>query len=168
VSYDFDPEMDFTTVKAYDWLPFPEKMQVNELTIKHVKSAVNNELREKGLLQVPGTPDILIAFHAAKEKKIDIQEWGYAYDDRDYYHGGYYPRRWHGEPYRRDYTEFRRGFDTYEYEVGTLILDFVDARTNSLIWRGTARGVIGADTNSQKITKVIKKILEHFPPQNEN
>jgi hypothetical protein len=164
VSYDFDPEINFLSMKTYDWLPGPEKAQVNELTIKHIKLAVNNELKAKGLQMASENPDMLIALHGGKEKKVDTQEWGYAYDDRDYYHRGYYPRQWHGESTGRDYFEYRRGIDTYEYEVGTLILDVVDAKTKSLIWRGTATGVVDSHITPGKINEVVKKILENFPP----
>jgi len=164
VSYDFDPEINFSSMKTYGWLPIPEKAQLNELTIKHIKRAVNNELNAKGLQMASENPDMLIALHGGKEKKVDIQEWGYSYDNQDYQHLGYYPGPLHGEPAGRDYFEYRRGIDTYEYEVGTLILDVVDAKTKSLVWRGTATGVVDSNITPEKINEVVKKIIENFPP----
>jgi hypothetical protein len=31
---------------------------------------------------------------------------------------------------------------TYEYPGGTIVVDVVDARSDSLVWRGTAAGVL--------------------------
>jgi Domain of unknown function (DUF4136) len=170
VSYDYDPEINFAALRTFDWLPVPEKAQAkaqsNELTIKHIKLAVSRELNAKGLQMSSENPDILIALHGGKEKKVDVQEWGYGYRDRDYSHWGLAPRGpWYPQPAGRDYFDYRRGLDTYEYEVGTLIIDFIDAKTKSLIWRGTATGVVDPTVTSEKINEVVKKILENFPPE---
>jgi hypothetical protein len=52
------------------------------------------------------------------------------------------------------------------YTEGTLIVDFVDAKTATSIWRGTATGTIGsAQSNQQKIQEAIRKMLESIPPR---
>jgi len=164
VNQDFDPEYDFAGVKTYDWLPMPEKSQINEIALKRIKIAVNQELKTKGLQMSAETPDMLIALRAGREKRMDVQEWGYGYDDRDYYHGAWFPGRVPVEPAGRDYFEYRRGVDTYEYEVGTLVLDFVDAKKKELVWRGTASGIIDPTKTSEQINEVVAKLLENFPP----
>ena len=164
VSYDFDQELNFSTIKTFDWMPVPEKAQVNELTIKHIKYAVSRELQAKGLQITSINPDMLIAFHAGKEKKVDVQEWGYVYDDHEYYHWRPSYQEVAGGPSGRDYLEYRRGTETYEYEIGTLILDFVDAKKKSLIWRGTARSEVDPGRSSEQINDAVKKILVNFPP----
>jgi hypothetical protein len=163
VSYDFDPEIDFSRIKTYDWMPIPEKAQMNELTLKHIKHALNMQLETKGLRLTSENPDMLIAVHGGKEKRVDTQEWGYAYD-YDYSHTGPFPRRIFREPAGPDYMQYRRGIDTYEYEIGTLILDFVEAKKKSLIWRGTSVGVIDPSKTSEQINEVVTKMLENYPP----
>jgi hypothetical protein len=54
------------------------------------------------------------------------------------------------------------------YEAGTLVLDFVDTRTNRLVWRGwaedTVDGVIdNQDWMEQKIDEAVTRILETRP-----
>ena len=165
VSYDFDHEVNFSAIKTYDWLPVPEKAKGDELLMKHIRSATNNELQAKGLKMSSENPDILIAIHGGKEKRVDFQEWGYAYDKHDYDHWGPgYPWGYYRQPAGRDYTEYRRGIDTYEYEIGTLMLDFVDAKKKELIWRGTARAVIDPGKSADQVNEAVKKILEPFPP----
>ena len=84
VNYDFDPGADFTSFKTYAWSPIPEKAPMNELTMKRVKMAVDKQLKAKGLSMTLENPDLLIVFSGGKEKRVDVQEWGYGHDDRDY------------------------------------------------------------------------------------
>jgi hypothetical protein len=169
VHYDFDREVDFGLIQTYDWMSVPQKTPDNELTLKHIKSAVNKQLKSKGLTLTSNNPDVLIAMHGGKEKKVDVQEWGYAYRDRDYYHTGpyypnMYPSPYPADPQGRDNIEYRRGTDTYEYEVGTLIIDFVDAKKKELIWRGIATGVVNSNIAAEDIDRIVAKIMENYPP----
>ncbi len=165
VNYDFDPEYNFSAIKTYDWLPVPEKVKTDELTIKHIRRAVNTQLEEKGLKLTSGNPDMLIAVHGSKEKKVDVEEYEYGYSDFGAYHA--FPR-WGAGPFLGrpgpDYYEQRSGTEKYEYEVGTLILDFVNAKNKELIWRGTASGVIDPGKTAQDINEAVTKLLENFPP----
>ena len=165
VNYDYDQTVDFASIKTFDWMPVFTKPWGNELTVKHIKRAVDNQLEAKGLRMSSAHPDILIALHGGKKKKIDVQEWGYAYRDNDFYHSGpFYRRPFYGEPFGRDSVEYRRGTDTYEYEVGTIILDFVDTGKKELIWRGMATGVVGTDMTPEEINTIVAKILINYPP----
>jgi len=165
VNYDFDPEADFTRLKTYIWSPVSEISPMNELTMKRIKIAVDKQLKTKGLTVTSSeNPDMLIALNTAREKRVDVQEWGYGYDDRDYSSDRWYPGGIPVTPEGRDHFEYRRGVDTYEYEVGTLVLDFVDAKKKELVWRGTASGVIDPGKTAEQINEVITKMLENFPP----
>jgi hypothetical protein len=169
VHYDFDREVNFALIQTYDWMSVPQKTKDNELTLKHIKSAVNKQLQAKGLNVTSNNPDVLIAVHGGKEKKVDVQEWGYAYRDRDYYNtGAYYPYMYPTpypvDPPGRENIEYRRGTDTYEYEVGTLIIDFVNAKKKELIWRGIATGVVDSNMTAEDIDRIVAKIMENYPP----
>lgn len=164
INYDYDPEFDFAVLKTYDWMSIPKKHRANELTIKHIKSAVNRELRARGLTMTSENPDVLIALHGGKEKKVDVQEWGYAYGHGGYYGGGPYWRGAYGRPYGPETYHYRRGIDTYEYEVGTLIIDFVEAKKKELLWRGSAFGVVDPHITIEEINEIIGKILANYPP----
>jgi len=165
VNYDFDPEADFASLKTYAWSPIPEKAPMNELTMKRIKIAVDKQLKAKGLTVTSSENfDMLIALNTAREKRVDVQEWGYGHDDRDYSNDRWYPGRMPATADGRDYFEYRRGVDSYEYEVGTLVLDFVDAKKKELVWRGTASGVIDPGKTAEQINEVITKMLENFPP----
>jgi hypothetical protein len=55
-----------------------------------------------------------------------------------------------------------------EYDEGTLVLDMVDARTNKVVWRGSARGVVNGLIDNQnlmerKIDEAVRRMLEPLP-----
>ena len=148
IEYDYDTEADFTNLNSFDWLTSPEEVRENELVAKRVRNAVNRNLTAKGFRKVSESPDLLIALYIGRQLKRDYLDSGYSYPE----HTAYQPR----DPIR-----------AYEYEEGTLTLDFVNFRTKELVFRGTARAVINPATTPQerkkKIDEAVSKILEKFP-----
>jgi hypothetical protein len=154
VKYDFDQQVNFADLKTFDWMPVPEKAGINSLVVQRVKNAVNAELKAKGLMMTSNNPDFLIAQHLGKKDKVQVTDWGYDYGP----HGGY----WGG------YWGAAGGVSSYNYEEGSLILDFVDAKSKKMIWRGAAKAEVqNADTpeKSEKlINEAVKEILKKYPP----
>ena len=149
VNHDYDSNVDFSKYNTYGWLPLPSEAQVSQLTLKHIENAVERELELKGVKAASNNADMLIALHIGKQQQIQVVDRGYRY--------GRYGRGWGG------------GTDVYRYEEGTLILDFIDAGTKDLIWRGTATTVVepglDPDKRREKINKGIKDLLANFPPK---
>jgi hypothetical protein len=154
VQHDYDKQADFESLKTYDWMTVPEKADIDNLNVERVKKAVNAELQAKGLMMTSNNPDFLIAEHLGKKDKVQVTNWGYGYGP----HGGYWGGYWGPG-----------GTSTYEYEEGSLILDFVDAKSNKMIWRGVAKAEIdNVDTPEKKeklINEAVQEILKNFPPK---
>ncbi len=150
VNYDYDPDVNFTNLKTFNWMPDPKRAKKHGLTLKRVKTAVKRELKSKGISLVYEYPDFLIAIHGDKQLRTTITDWGYS-------------------PGRYGWHWGRGGIDVYQYEEGTLILDFIDANNKELIWRGTATGIVDPDLSPEKrtenINKAVAKTLENFPPE---
>ena len=129
VRYDFDESADFSSLKTYNWLPFPEKKNVDELGMKRIQDAVDRQLAAKGLKKVTANPDFSI--------------------------------RMNPEIFNIVYTQ-------YQYEQGRLILEFVDSKSNKLLWQGSAEVDIDFVRNPEQsrkmINEVVQKILEKYPP----
>ncbi len=54
--------------------------------------------------------------------------------------------------------------DVSQYTEGTLILDFVDAKTQKLVFRGTGNATVSdPQTNAASIKEVVEKIIKEFP-----
>jgi hypothetical protein len=153
--FDYDPDVRFAELKNYDWLsPTIRGQTISELTVKRIKASTERQLIEKGYRMDTVNPDFLIAIHGGREKKVDLIDWGYTYRGYKHYHYGYYNRS--------------HRIDIYEYQEGTLILDFVDAESRELIWRGSVTRVIDPNATPEKrervINEAVAKILEKFPP----
>jgi len=69
-------------------------------------------------------PVFVISLHGGKEKKVNEVDWDYDYRVYD-------PSYGHACRDQR--------IDVYQYEEGSLILDFVDATSLELIWRGPVK-----------------------------
>ena len=150
VQYEYDKQADFKSLKTYDWMTVPETANIDILNVERVKKAVNAELQAKGLMMTSNNPDFLIAEHLGKKDKVQVTNWGYNYDQ-----------------YGMDLGP--QGVDTYQYEEGSLILDFVDAKSKKMIWRGVAKAEINNTDTPEKTEKLIneavQEILKNFPPK---
>ena len=147
VKHDYDLQANFAEFKTFDWMQVPEKADIDSLILQRVKSAVNAELKAKGLTLSSNNPDFLIAEHLGKNAKVRVSNYGYGYG---YRYRGY------------------RGVSAYQYEEGVLILDFVDIKSKKLIWRGSATAVVQNVNTPEKSEKLIngavKAILKKYPP----
>jgi hypothetical protein len=154
VKYDYDTNANFADLKTFDWMPVPEKAGIDSLVVQRVKNAVNAELQAKGLMMTSDNPDFLIAQHLGTKDKVQVRNLGYDYGPRRGYWGG----NWGGPG----------GVSTYEYEEGSLLLDFVDAKSKKMIWRGVAKAEVQnvdtPDKSEKLINSAVHEILKKFPP----
>ncbi|HMK38155.1 MAG TPA: DUF4136 domain-containing protein [Bacteroidota bacterium] len=159
VTTDYDREFNFKQLKSFEWLGMAKNstsanaetaMLQNGLIDKRVRATVKSQLEAKGLKENPDSADFFIMYHAGTEKKVNVTDYGYGYG---YGYGG----RWGGG-----------GVDVQQYTQGTLILDFVDPKTKTLLWRSVATGALSStpdpSTADQKVHDVVSQMLSDFPP----
>ncbi|MBZ4334437.1 DUF4136 domain-containing protein [Corallococcus interemptor] len=146
---------------TYAWLSHPQQGNDsrinNDITSAQVTGAVDRDLQSRGYQKVDASenPDFLIGWQGAIDTRLSAETvdnyWGYPWDP---FWGSYYGP---SQTYVR------------QYDVGTLILDVVDAKEKKLVWRGTAQANLGdspsAQANGEKIEKGVNKMLEKFPPK---
>ena len=156
VSYDYDENVKLVQLSTYNWLPAPEEANINNLDAERIKKAVNAELKAKGLILRSENPDFLIAADIIKKEKLTITNWGYPY----------YDPYWPNWPYYGSWS-----FDYYQYEEGTIVLNFLEPVSKNLIWRGAAKAALDYANTPEKRDKLIKeamrKILQNYPPPSE-
>jgi hypothetical protein len=144
----FNPSATFSQYRTYAWLPNTDKTRVADLmrgspSEQRLQSNVDQALAAKGITLAPaGTqPDFLISYHVATQEKMDVTDWGYGF----YGFGG--------------------PVDAYTYTQGTLILDFVDPKTQNAFWRGYASDIVGdAGANGAKLDEAVTKMMQKYPP----
>jgi hypothetical protein len=152
VTTDHDPSYDFSKVKTFSvQLANPWG---NQLAEKRVVGQTTQALTEKGWSAAasPDASDVVVMLHGSSQTKHDLNTF---YSGM----GGYGWRGWGG------------GMGTAttsvsDYRVGTLVLDIFDAKTKSLVFRGTASGELSdkPEKNQKKLNKVFEKMLKNFPP----
>jgi hypothetical protein len=137
----------------------------SSITQDRIKQAIASELSKRGLRQVENKPDFLVTTHTFVEKAertvYDTQPAaGYAYPYSVGYRGRFLPINY-GYWYSPAYYSTPR---TEQYREGTLVIDFIDARTNNLVWRGSvADPVDDAGRLGSEFSKNAKEILDKFP-----
>jgi hypothetical protein len=121
-----------------------------------IVTAIDREMAKKGLVKVgiDADPSFIVTALGWAQRQIEVTNYGYVY-------GGSYV---YG-PYGPGYAVATPAVEVRDYTVGTLVLDFSDARTKELFWRGVAKDTIqDVSTVQSTIDEAVKKLLESYPP----
>lgn len=105
-----------------------------------VRAALQRGLAQRGMMPATnGAPDFIVAYHAERKDKAEaVPRAGY---------------RWWGAPEMSTVHE------------GTLVVDFVDSRTDGVFWHGTAVALVDHPDHPDfdKIDKAVSRLLEKYP-----
>ena len=159
VTTDHDPDANFDAMKTYQWLNTSKdalsanqqtSMFQNSLVEKKFMNAVVEQLKTKGITEDTTKPDFVIMYFAGTQNKINVTNYGYGYG------------RWGGYG--------AGGTDVQQYTEGTIVLDFYDAKSKQLVWRGTASGALSSNKPSmeevqEKLNGIVAKMLAEYPPK---
>jgi hypothetical protein len=122
VSSHVERGINFADYVTYDWgdrdsLPVGDpRLDNNEFFRDYLEGAIEKRIGAKGYERATaGEPDLLIHYHATVSQKLDVRETD--------------------QPYEYCYGEDCAA-RVFEFEQGTLVVDFVDRKTNELVWRG--------------------------------
>ena len=160
---DYNGALDFSKYKTYNYLkPLPDSVKIigdmpvisNQLNQRRVENAINEEMYLRGY-SIADHPDIWVSYYLKIENKTQYTATTYNYGSP--YYGGYgYYGYYGGYGYGGAYTDM----SSYDYEVGTLIIDLVDAEANELIWYGA--GTKALENNPRHVEKVINDAVTHI------
>jgi hypothetical protein len=141
VSSHVERNISFSEYVTYDWGP-PDNLPVgdprldnNPFFSDYLQGAIEKKMAVKGFQRaVGGTPDLLVHYHASVNQKLDVFEvdsrYGYCY-------GNCQPQ-------------------VVDYELGTLVIDIVDTKTNKVVWRGWAQEAMnGIIDNQDRLEKQV-------------
>lgn len=161
---DFVPGTNFSGFQTYGWMPVKDA-GATDMVNQRIHSAVQSGLAAKGFQEATsGDPDFMVGHHLIMQDKTDYSTvndyygagWGY---------GGMYPRRYGVAAVPMQSTSRTTEIT---YTMGTLVLDFFDAESKELVWRGTAEGKIHESNSPQERSDraftAVQKIMEQFPP----
>jgi hypothetical protein len=152
VNQDYDPAYDFSKLKTFGFIPITSEAGIDQLNADRLGEALKTNLMAKGFT-LAEQADFGIALFFTKSTKTDITTtggygYGYGYGYRGY--GG------------MGYT------DIYQYDEGTLVIDFIDMAENKLVWRGIGSGVMSdnpsVEERTANVNNAVMQILDQFPP----
>jgi hypothetical protein len=144
VSSDYDQDYDFAKLKTFKFLDIPPESGINELDAGRLKRAVEKVMGGKGYT-VSEQADFGVAMHFGVQEKTQIDTISYGY-----------------------YGWGPGGAQVWQYDEGTLVIDFIDMEKNHLIWRGSGTKILSdnpsIDEKTKNINEAVTKILNEFPP----
>jgi hypothetical protein len=155
VDTDYDPSADFTKLKTYDWSAPQPNTGTDELAEKRLRNAVNSELQAKGYVLASEAPDFIVSL-AVTTQTTTAGSIGVGASV--------------GIPVGHGTVSLGGGKSKPRVkEEGTLVLDFLDPKSRSLMWKGTAsaalKGASSPEEQQTRITRVVKEVLAEFPPK---
>src|SRR5215204_5816705 len=162
VSVDFDRGSDFSKFKTYSWADgVPAK---NPHIDKQIRSNIEGQLAARGLRRVEEGSDLRLLYMVAVDMDIEVAKsrWSTTGD-------------WSGQ--------MRSGISvrgqTWDVEVGTLVVFLSDASDKQLLWRGTASTMLDnksrgnrtaleamqeeARKAEKKVSKSVEKMFKQYP-----
>ena len=117
----------------------------NDVVDNNIKNDISKQLENKGWKETNQNPDVELDYNVIVQKKIShVTEPVYNYPYTHYYYGWRHRMGYIYYPYDL------MGYHTYNvpFRQGTLTVNMLDAKTNKLIWQGSAK----ADVNSKNVT----------------
>ena len=146
VTVEFDQAANFSKYKTFairDGQLNSRNAALNsELVKKQIEADIERHLTAKGLTRVSGPSDLNVRYTFGSARKTELES---------------YPAGWYGLGTR---------VVRVPYAEGTLVIDFRDPTTRSLVWRAIANeDKSDAVKVEGKLDDMVKKSLDKYPPK---
>ncbi|WP_412776882.1 DUF4136 domain-containing protein [Thalassospira lucentensis] len=158
VYVDADPAADFSRYQSFAFFEGAGKSaeeKYKTLSGQRIEDAISAALEARGYRVDINNPDFLVNFNLATEEKTRTSPPVYVGGHYGYRSGMYVGWPGYVEPgYTDSYTE------------GTLSIDFVDRRTNQMIWEGTSVGRVTSSTRdapNEAVRTAVASIFAKYP-----
>jgi len=143
VQSDFDRTFRFSNLKSFSFAvqrrATTDPLVNDTLNDGRIRTGLETQLRANGFQSETGSPDFVIAYYVTSKNKLNVQDYSLG------------PRFWGNRDIRVN-----------QYAEGTLMVDFIDVKTNQVIWRGRATGALELKDVDKKITKSTEKLVKQF------
>lgn len=156
IQVETDPSANLRDYDSFSWVA-PEQQDVqdpildSELLSKKVERAVQDTLSSRGFDSKEANPDFYVTYHTASKEKLRSSGFniGIGYSRFD-------PRR--------GYAAVFGPPDVESYEEAILIIDVIDAESDTLVWRGWETGRLSRERFSDEaVAEAVEDILSRFP-----
>ena len=144
VQSDFDRTFRFSSMKTFSFAvqkrAGTDPLANDTLNDGRIRTGLETQLRANGFRMETQTPDFVIAYYVTSKNKLNVQDYSYGP-----------PRLWGSRDIRVN-----------QYAEGTLMVDFIDVRTNQVVWRGRATGALELKSIDKNINKSTEKLVKQF------
>jgi len=144
VQSDYDRGFRFSELKTFSFAvqrrAATDPLASDTLNDGRIRNGLESQLTANGFRMETEKADFVIAYYVTTKNKLNVQDYGYG------------PPRWFGS----------RDIRVNQYSEGTLMVDFIDAKSNQVIWRGRAVGTLELKGVDKKISKSVEKLVKQF------
>jgi len=144
VQSDYDRSFRFSELKTFSFAAqrreATDPLAADSLNDGRIRNGLESQLTANGFRVETTRPDFVIAYYVTTKNKLNVQDYGYG------------PPRWFGS----------RDIRVNQNTEGTLMVDFIDTRTNQVIWRGRASGTLEMKGVDKKISKSVEKLIKQY------
>ena len=170
---DYDKTIDFTQFKTFEYYGWADNSDriLTPFDKERIEKAFGDEFRKRGLTYVKEGGDLVVALYIVTEKKTETtantSSMGYGGYGGGY--GGYYGYGpgwgWGGGYGGMGMGNSTTTYSTYDYVVGTLVVDVFDKAGEKLIWESVGTGTVDDDpqTRDDSTPKTVAKIMAPYP-----
>jgi hypothetical protein len=168
VTSDYDKSVDFTKFKTFEYYGWADNSDriLTPFDKERIEKAFGDEFRKRGLTYVKEGGDLVVALYIVTEQKTETTAntttMGYGG------YGGYYgygPGWGWGPGYGVGMGTTSTTYSTYDYTVGTLVVDVFDKAGKKLIWEGVGTKTVDDDPQSRddSTPKAVAAIMKQYP-----
>ena len=161
VRSDWDPSISFSDFRQYVWVEPPAREESNPfadntLLRGRVRVSMEDALKRRGFRSQDSRTgaDFLVTYSVVLEEQIDIDTFSIS---SGYIHGRRYP-----------VGTFRSSSRAEAFQESTLVIDFLDPKSEDLVWRGWGSGILGTRDRIRSVDVLdegVRAILAAFPPR---
>ena len=153
VKTDYDHGVDFARYRTFAYHSGKGmgegRMLNNSLVADRIHASIEEDLAQKGLRLNNNNPDLYVNYFLGAKERQNVTD-GFPYGI-----GGWGWGMWN-DVMVTSYTE------------GTMVLDFIDAKTNKLVWRAYIQKAVD-DTQdlakAKNLDKMVDKAVKKYPPK---
>jgi hypothetical protein len=156
-TYSYLPDKDTIMSKKYD----------NERIYEVLIATINNNMAAEDFAIDNRQPDVLVYIHTMFDEKVAVNA-NPVYTNFSYYRPGL-----HIGPYYKDYTYDNyftiqritgdEAIKQFPYKEKSIVIDFIDRRSNEILWRGTTNEEIGSRRMEKDLRNYVDEIFKEFP-----
>ncbi|WP_455221325.1 DUF4136 domain-containing protein [Kaarinaea lacus] len=161
-SVDYDTTADFSTYKTYAWSEKTDNttsksMTDSPLVHKRVRESIDENLQAKGLQSADASKaDLLVNYH------LSVAVTGHSSSSVSFGIGSFGHHSSVG-------LSVGVPVGGRTIEEGTLLIDIIDAKTNSVVWQGASSRQLSSSPTPEKtkavVDEVVGEILAGYPPK---